>query len=357
MNTATMPGAEPFSAEGGPEGALVLHGFTGDPRSMRGVAERLAGAGLTVDLPLLPGHGTTVADLVPMRWDDWAAAADEAYSAIARRCERVAVVGLSMGGGLACWLGVRHPEIRGLALVNPIVKPPGDELRNAVRELLSSGTAIAPGIGSDIADPAVKEQGYDGTPLAAALSLFEGVEELALRLGEIRCPVLLLSSREDHVVTTTNGDLLVASVAGPCERVWLERSYHVATLDYDRQLVEDRITEFVVSVTSAGGAGVSDPPALGRDDVAHVAVLARLALGEEELERYTGQLARVIEHARDVAALDVAGVAPTAHPLPVRNVLRPDVPGPCLTRDDALAAAPEVEDGRFKVPRIVGDAP
>jgi aspartyl-tRNA(Asn)/glutamyl-tRNA(Gln) amidotransferase subunit C len=102
---------------------------------------------------------------------------------------------------------------------------------------------------------------------------------------------------------------------------------------------------------------VSDPPSLGRDDVAHVAALARLALSEEELERYTGQLARVIEHALDVAALDVADVAPTSHPLPVRNVLRPDVPGRCLTRDEALAAAPEVEDGRFKVPRIVGDAP
>jgi aspartyl-tRNA(Asn)/glutamyl-tRNA(Gln) amidotransferase subunit C len=102
---------------------------------------------------------------------------------------------------------------------------------------------------------------------------------------------------------------------------------------------------------------VTEPQPLGRDDVAHVAALARLSLTDEELDRFTGQLARVIEHARDVAALDVAGVAPTAHPVPLRNVLRPDEPLPCLDREVVLAGAPEVEDGRFKVPRIIGEAP
>jgi aspartyl-tRNA(Asn)/glutamyl-tRNA(Gln) amidotransferase subunit C len=102
---------------------------------------------------------------------------------------------------------------------------------------------------------------------------------------------------------------------------------------------------------------MSGPPSLGRDDVAHVAALARLSLSEQELDMFTGQLARVIEHARDVSSLDVAGVPPTAHPLPIRNVLRSDDPCPGLDRDEVLAAAPDVEDGRFKVPRIVGDAP
>lgn len=102
---------------------------------------------------------------------------------------------------------------------------------------------------------------------------------------------------------------------------------------------------------------MTDPPSLGRDDVAHVAGLARLSLSEEELDMFTWQLARVIDHARDVSSLDVAGVPPTAHPLPVRNVLRPDDPCPGLDREEVLAAAPEVEDGRFKVPRIAGEAP
>jgi aspartyl-tRNA(Asn)/glutamyl-tRNA(Gln) amidotransferase subunit C len=93
------------------------------------------------------------------------------------------------------------------------------------------------------------------------------------------------------------------------------------------------------------------------EDVAHVARLARLELTEEELERFTGQLDAVLDHAADVAALDTAGVPPTAHPLPLRNVLRDDAPRPGLDREEVLAQAPAVEDGRFLVPRILGEAP
>ncbi|MDA8357926.1 MAG: Asp-tRNA(Asn)/Glu-tRNA(Gln) amidotransferase subunit GatC [Actinomycetota bacterium] len=91
---------------------------------------------------------------------------------------------------------------------------------------------------------------------------------------------------------------------------------------------------------------------IGRDDVAHVARLARLDLGAEELERYTEQLARVLQHAADVAALDLTGVEPTSHPQALVNVLRDDEPRPGLDRDEVLAAAPDVEDHRFRVPRI-----
>ena len=93
------------------------------------------------------------------------------------------------------------------------------------------------------------------------------------------------------------------------------------------------------------------------DDVAHVARLARLDLTDEELVRFTGQLGAVLEHAADIAALDIADVPPTAHPLPLTNVLRPDEPQASLDRDEVLAQAPATEDGRFRVPRILGEAP
>lgn len=93
------------------------------------------------------------------------------------------------------------------------------------------------------------------------------------------------------------------------------------------------------------------------EDVAHVARLARLRLNDEELEQFTGQLGAVLDHARDVEALDTAGVPPTAHPLPLVNVLRDDVVTPCLDRDEVLAQAPAVEQDRFMVPRILGEAP
>src|SRR3954471_19296932 len=98
------------------------------------------------------------------------------------------------------------------------------------------------------------------------------------------------------------------------------------------------------------------PDPISRDDVAHVAVLARLDLTDEELERLTDQLGAVLEHAADIAALDIADVPPTAHPLPLVNVLLDDVEGPSLARDAVLSQPPAAEDRRFKVPPILGEA-
>ena len=101
----------------------------------------------------------------------------------------------------------------------------------------------------------------------------------------------------------------------------------------------------------------ADDRKLTAADVRHVARLARLDVTDEEVELFAGQLAAVLEPAEDVEALDTAGVPPTAHPLPLRNVLREDVPRPSLDRDEVLAMAPAAEDGRFRVPRILGEAP
>ena len=96
---------------------------------------------------------------------------------------------------------------------------------------------------------------------------------------------------------------------------------------------------------------------ISRDDVAHVARLARLTLTDAELETFTGQLDAVLDHAADVEALEVGGVEPTAHPFPLTNVWRPDEPGPVLDRDEVLAQAPSVEDHRFRVPPALGEEP
>ncbi|MFN8035286.1 MAG: Asp-tRNA(Asn)/Glu-tRNA(Gln) amidotransferase subunit GatC [Acidimicrobiia bacterium] len=92
---------------------------------------------------------------------------------------------------------------------------------------------------------------------------------------------------------------------------------------------------------------------ISQDDVRHVARLARLALTDEEVERFTKQLGVILEHAASVSALDTADVPPTAHPLPLVNVLRADDPRPGIDRGEVLAAAPAAEDGRFRVPRIL----
>lgn len=246
-----IPGAEPWSHDGGPVGALVLHGFTGNPGSMRALAERLAEAGFTVDLPLLPGHGTVVDDMIPTSWADWSAHAEARYEALAARCERVVVVGLSMGGALTAWLGARHPEIAGLVCINAVVSAP-EGMREAVQQVIDSGADRFAGIGSDIADPDAHETAYAETPLAPLLTLFDAADEFGDQLGKITSPMLIITSRQDHVVPPENSDLLAEAVSGPVERLWCERSYHVVTQDFDKELVFDATVAFAQKVTAAG---------------------------------------------------------------------------------------------------------
>lgn len=245
-----IPGAEPFTAEGGPHGVLVLHGFTGNPGSMRRLAEACADAGFAVELPRLPGHGTTVEDMLTTTWDDWSAEAEAAYERLAERTDEVVVAGLSMGGGLTAWLGSRHPEIAGLVFVNPAVAADPDMLA-VVRAAVDDGDELMDGIGSDIADPDVVESAYAQTPLPPLLTMLEAAEELQPGLAEITCPVLIMTSPEDHVVPPSNSDHLAASVRGPVERISLDRSYHVATMDYDKELIESATVEFARKVTSS----------------------------------------------------------------------------------------------------------
>jgi len=244
MTAPVVPGAEPLSVTGGDRGVLVLHGFTGSPHSMRPLAESLADRGYAVELPRLPGHGTSLDDLVPTRWSDWSSAAAATFDELAARCSAVAVVGLSMGGGLACWLAETHPETVALVAINPLVQPIGTELREGAQQLLDAGVATIDGVANDIALEGADEFGYAGVPIAAAMSLMDALEDVASALSSITCPTLVITSRQDHVVTTDNSELVAGKVAGPIEHLWLERSYHVATLDFDAPLIEAEVGRF-----------------------------------------------------------------------------------------------------------------
>ena len=248
MTAPVLPGAEPYSATGDARGALVLHGFTGNPQSMRGLALVLADAGFTVEMPLLPGHGTNVADMIPTRWEDWSGAAEAAYLDLAARSDAVVVVGLSMGGLLAVWLAEHHPEIAALALVNPMVAPPDADTVGFVQAMVDNGDELAPGVGSDIAMEGSAESAYPELPLRAALSLFAAAVEVESALESVTCPVLLFTSTHDHVVDPKSSALLVKRAKGAVEQVVLDRSYHVATLDYDKDEIESRTAEFVTGV-------------------------------------------------------------------------------------------------------------
>jgi carboxylesterase len=246
-----IAGCEPWSEPGGPHGALVIHGFTGNPQSLRGLAEALHGAGYAVELPLLPGHGTSVDDVAETGWGDWSSAVEVVYEDLAARVDKVVVAGLSMGGSLALWLAARHPEIPGLICVNPAVEI-SEEMVDGIRQMLDGGVDRIPAIGGDVADPDARERAYDATPLRPLLTLADASAEIVDGLAKIACPLLLMNSPQDHVVDPHNSDIVAERVSGPVERVTLERSYHVATLDYDKDLIFERAVEFARRVTAGG---------------------------------------------------------------------------------------------------------
>ena len=250
MTTSSPADVKPASFHQGPTGVLVLHGFTGSPQSLRPLALRFAEAGHSVELPLLPGHGTKIEDMVPTRFDDWYAAAKAAYADLAGRCERVVVVGLSMGGTLATLVAIEH-EPAGLVVVNPQITPPPDEVIDVIRGLVDEGVATIPAIGGDIAKENTEELAYAATPVAALMSFIERCQTLEPELPRVTCPVLLFTSVNDHVVDPVSSDVLAAGVSGPVERVVLERSYHVATLDHEAKVIEDRALAFVAELAKA----------------------------------------------------------------------------------------------------------
>ncbi len=240
-----LDGAEPYRAAGDRRGALILHGFTGCPQSMRPLAAAFAAAGYTVELPRLPGHGTTVGDMSQYGWPDWTAAAEQAYAGLASRTGSVVVAGLSMGGSLTLYLAAQRPEIAGIVLVNPVVE--SDDfapLVDAAKALLAAGEPFIQGVGNDVADPDVSELAYTSMPNACVLSLVDGLNALKEQLATIRQPALILHSTQDHIVPPSSVKLLTSSLAGPYELAELERSFHVATIDFDQDVINERAVAF-----------------------------------------------------------------------------------------------------------------
>lgn len=258
-----MPGAEPFHADGrahadatgtaaaGRTGALLCHGFTGSPGSLRPWAEHLAAAGLTVALPRLPGHGTSWQDCNLTGWPDWYASVERALHRLTDRCDRVFVCGLSMGGCLALRLAQQHGSaVAGLVLVNPSIA--SSDRRLALLPLLRWILPAAGGLANDIAKAGQDEVCYDRTPLHALHSLTHAWPPVRADLPRVTQPLLVFRSVQDHVVDPSSTRLILAGVASEdVTEVVLERSYHVATLDHDAPQVFAGSLDFIRRLSPA----------------------------------------------------------------------------------------------------------
>ena len=155
-----------------------------------------------------------------------------------------------MGGALTLAIGEGHPELAGIVCINAPTEAPPD-LAEGIAAMLEGGVDVIESIGGDIADPDADEASYDTTPLRPLLSMLEAGQAVRDPLGDIRCPTLVITSRQDHVVTPTDSDVIAEAVGGPVERLWLEKSFHVATLDYDKAEVESATVAFAQRVTAS----------------------------------------------------------------------------------------------------------
>lgn len=245
--------AHPYVGGSGKVGVLFCHGFTGSPWSLLDWAKTTAEAGYRVSLPRLPGHGTNWQELNRTSWQDWYACVEREFDDLRTQCDQVFVAGLSMGGALALRLAEqRRDQVAGLALVNPaVLSYRKDRIATVAQYLLPSVSAI----GSDLADPDVTEHAYDRTPVRAAASMMKMWVEIRACLDLIACPLLLFRSKVDHVVPDISKDFIRDHVSSDVivERV-LPRSYHVATMDYDREQIFSETLDFLATHRRDAGA-------------------------------------------------------------------------------------------------------
>ncbi|MDR1712303.1 MAG: alpha/beta fold hydrolase [Propionibacteriaceae bacterium] len=235
--------AQPYSSDSGDVGVLFCHGFSGSPWSLLEWAQVTAAAGYRVRLPRLPGHGTSWQELNTTQWRDWYDCVSREFNQLAAHCSKVFVTGLSMGGALALRLAEKHPDkVAGLVLVNPAVQA---KLVSRAAPLLQHFVGSVKAIGEDIAAPNVLEHAYNRTPVKAVASMLKMWTDVRACLDLVVCPVLLFRSLQDHVVPAASSRTILTHISSDeiTERC-LERSYHVATMDYDKQQIFDESLAF-----------------------------------------------------------------------------------------------------------------
>lgn len=228
-----------------------MHGFTGSPVSIRPLAELLSKRGFAIELPLLPGHGTAPRDLLPFRYTDWRAEAKAALERLRARTEHVVAVGLSMGGTLVLDLATTE-RLDGVVTINVQILDRGGmivKLAPMLEKIVPIAPASAAGLKKNDIKKGGDEDAYDMVAAAAGNSLVRALPEVRGRLKSLTAPLLVAYSREDHSVAPENSRALPGLV-GSTDVTVLEllNSYHVATLDNDLPLLDERIASFAESV-------------------------------------------------------------------------------------------------------------
>jgi carboxylesterase len=226
-------------------GVLLVHGFTGSPASMRPWAEYLNQKGYSVRVPLLPGHGTKPEDLNEVKWEEWPAKVEREMEELFKTCRQVFICGLSMGGGTTLNVATRHSnKLCGIILVNPMIHVAfiGPELAY----FLSRFQKLRKSVGDDIKRPGVTEWGYDALPTRGVYQLLKMLKYTRSRLHDVTVPMQLFHSVDDHTLPVSNTEIIMKGVGSRVkQRIELTNSYHVATMDYDAEIIFENSRLFI----------------------------------------------------------------------------------------------------------------
>ncbi|WP_322509230.1 alpha/beta hydrolase [Anaerolinea sp.] len=241
---------EPFFWQAGTIGILMIHGFTATPVEVRMVAERLHPRGYTVAAPLLPGHGTHPDDLNRVRWQDWVAKAEESYQQLKQTCQKIYLLGESMGALVALYLAAEHRDAEGVIASAPAIRLQISPVQKAALPLISLFRASMPKGGLDASS---NWQGYSVNPLKGVQQLFHFQKEVERRLPEIVQPILVLMGRYDTTVHPEVGRFILERVSSPCKSlVWFENSGHVILIDQEVDTAAERIERFIEENSNDG---------------------------------------------------------------------------------------------------------
>jgi carboxylesterase len=245
------PGAETIDLqEGNPTGVLLLHGFGDTPQTLGLLAQRLHDSGFDVRAPLLPGHGTSVAQFVHSRRSEWLACARQELAQMRTSHERVALAGLSMGGALAAILASENRDITSLALISAYLDMPLT-VRIAAASYWMWDIAAQPRKSSSprsILDPEerAKNLGYGVYSGRLLYELWRLAAQARRALHRATVPTLILQSRADPRIAPTVAEHAFKTLSAKEKKlVWVEGGGHIITVDYGREKVFDEVTNWI----------------------------------------------------------------------------------------------------------------
>lgn len=249
-----IPTAEPFFFPGGKISCLLIHGFTGTPKEMRPLGERLANAGYTVYGPRLPGHATQPEDLIRMRWQDWLACVEDGYTLLSSIAQQTYLIGLSLGGMLSLIAAARFP-VAGVVAAATLHHPPDDPRLPFVKPI-SLVKPFFPKSAPVWFDKQAEADhvSYPADPTRGYAEIKIILEMMRAALPQITAPVLLINSINDPTVLHKDGHLeaiLAGLSSSPSQSVLVEKSGHVVTEDMERDVVAEHILRFIYQTSQA----------------------------------------------------------------------------------------------------------